>query len=90
MGPAGTEVFLAQPEDLDREVCWLAPDLLVCSRLSAAAETRVSAWVELYPGHGSESRIGMDGERTTVEDIELPALLSVVERARKLAAERPI
>jgi hypothetical protein len=90
LGPAGVEVFLAEAEDLEREVNRLAPDLVVCSRLSEAVEERVLSWVELYPGHGSKSRIGVGPERTTVEEIELPELLSVVERAGKLAGVTPI
>ncbi len=89
-GPAGMEVFVAEAGELDREVRWLVPDLLVCSHLSATAEARVASWVDLYPDLGSQSRIGMNGERTTVRDIDLLALLLVVERARKLAAEMQI
>lgn len=85
LGPAGAEVFVVEPEDLEREVDKLAPDLVVCSRLSGAVEARVAAWLELYPEHGSKSRIGIGGERTTVEGIELSGLLWIVERARRLA-----
>ena len=85
LSPAGAEVFLAEPEELECEVHRLAPDLLICSRMSEALEDRVSSWVELYTGHGPMSRVCIEGKRTTVEGIELPDLLEIVELAEKLA-----
>ena len=73
------EVFEAEEEDLDREVERLAPDLVVCSRLSERVEDRVPNWVELYPGFGSRSVVSLRGERSTFEEIELSDLLSIVD-----------
>jgi hypothetical protein len=73
------EVFEVEEEDLDREVERLAPDLVVCSRLSERVKGRVPNWVELYPGFGSRSVVSLRGERSTFEEIELSDLLSIVD-----------
>jgi hypothetical protein len=73
------EVFEAEDEDLDREVGRLGPDLVVCSRLTAWVENRASSWVQLYPGHGPRSIVSVRGERSTIEEIQLTDLLSVVD-----------
>ncbi len=75
----GVEVFEVEEDDLDREVERLAPDLVVCSRLSERVEDRVPNWVELYPGCGSRSVVSQRGERSTFEEIELSDLLSIVD-----------
>jgi hypothetical protein len=75
----GVEVFEVEEEDLDREVERLAPDLVVCSRLSERVEVRVPNWVELYPGCGSRSVVSQRGERSTFEEVELSDLLSIVD-----------
>ena len=80
------EVFEAEEEDLDREVERLAPDLVVCSRLSERVEDRVPNWVELYPGCGSRSVVSLRGERSTFEEIELSDLLSIVDNT----AQEPV
>lgn len=76
----GLEVFEAEEEDLDREVDRLAPDLVVCSRLTARVENRAPSWIELYPGCGSWSVVNVRGERSTVEEIQFSDLLSIVDR----------
>ena len=79
------EVFEAEDEDLDREVERLGPDLVVCSRLTAWVENRAPNWVELYPEYGQRSVVGVGEERSTIEEIQLSDLLSVVDRAERLA-----
>ena len=37
-------------------------------------------WVELYSGYVLESVIGVGGERSTIEEIQLSDLLSVIDR----------
>jgi hypothetical protein len=75
----GVEVFEAEEEHLDREVERLDPDLVVCSRLSGRVEARAPNWVELYPGCGSRSVVSLRGERSTIEEIQLSDLLSIVD-----------
>src|SRR5215217_3495761 len=77
------EVFEAEDEDLDREVERLGPDLVVCSRLTASVEDHAASWVELYPDHELRSVISVLGERSTVEEIQLSDLLSIIERTER-------
>ena len=66
------------------EVMTVEPDELEERVLSLARE-RVPIWVELYPGYGSRSVIGVGEERSTVEEIQLSDLLSALDRAERLA-----
>lgn len=77
------EVFEVEEEDLDREVGRLDPDLVVCSRLTARVENHAPNWVELYPGCGPRSVVSVRGERSTIEEIQLSDLLSVVDKTRE-------
>jgi hypothetical protein len=77
------EVFEAKEEDLDREAGRIGPDLVVCSRLTSWVENRAPNWVELYPGYGSQSVVSVRGERSTIEEIQLSHLLSVIDETVK-------
>lgn len=77
------EVFEAAKEDLDREVERLAPDLVVCSRLTARVENYAASWVELYPDHEASSVVSVLGERSTVEKIQLSDLLSIIDNTER-------
>ena len=50
---------------------------MVCSSLTAWVEDQVASWVELYPDHQSRSVVSVLGERSTLEEIQLPDLLSI-------------
>jgi hypothetical protein len=82
LGP-DVEVFEAEEEDLDREVERLDPDLVVCSRLTARVEDHAPSWVELYPGSEAYSVISVLGELSTVEEIQLSDLLSIIDRTKR-------
>ncbi len=75
------EVFEVEEEDLDHEVERLGPDLVVCSRRTCRIEDRVPSWVELYPNHGAHSVVSVLGERSTVEEMQLCDLVSIIDRA---------
>src|SRR5918998_756414 len=77
------EVFEVEKKDLDREVERLGPDLVVCSRLTARVENHTPSWVELYPNHGACSVVSVLGERSTVEEIQLSDLLSIIDRTER-------
>jgi hypothetical protein len=79
------EVFEVEEEDLDHEVEHLGPDLVVCSRRTCRIEDRAPSWVELYPNHEAHSVVSVLGERSTVEEIQLSDLLSIIDRM-----ERPL
>ncbi len=82
---SNTEAFVAGPEELEAEVRRLSPQLVVCSHATPTVELRSLVWVELYPDHGSISTVSIDGEHSTVADIELVDLVSTVDRAEYLA-----
>jgi hypothetical protein len=73
------EVILVEPEDLDRNVVRLAPNLVLCSRLTEVVETRSRAWVVLYPDMEMRAVIAIAGQRHAVAaDFPFTSLLSVI------------
>ncbi len=79
------EVITAEPEDLEARILELAPDMVICSQATDVVRERVLVWVELYPDYGSRSVVSIQGSRTTIEEIQLSDLLSIVDRAERLA-----
>ena len=77
------EVFEAEKENLDLEVERLDPEVVVCTQLTARVEDRAASWVELYPCHGRRSVVSVLGERSTVEEIQLSELLSIIDRTQR-------
>jgi hypothetical protein len=51
------------------------------SEATGVVSERVQVWVELYLGYGPESEVGVGEERSTIEEIQLSDLLSVMDRA---------
>ena len=74
------EVITAEPEELEDCVLRLAPEMVIFSEATGVVRERVPVWVELYPGYGPESVVGVRGERSTVEEMQLSDLLLVVDR----------
>jgi len=79
------EVMTAEPEELEDCVLRLAPEMVVFSEAAGLVRERVPVWVELYPEYGQRSVVGVGEERSTIEEIQLSDLLSVVDRAERLA-----
>lgn len=79
------EVFEAESGDLNREVLRLRPDLVICSQVTPLVKERVRNWVELYPDCEPHSEISIEGESSTVEDMQLTDLLDVVDRTQHVA-----
>ena len=79
----GVEVFEVEEDDLDREVERLGPDLVVCSRLTSRIEDHAPSWVELYPNHEAYAVVSVLGERSTVKEIQLSDLLSIIDRTQR-------
>ncbi len=75
------EVAEVEPGALEGALSLGAPDLVVCSLATTTVRETAPAWVELYTDHGSSSSIGIGGEVSTAENIELTDLLLVVDRA---------
>ena len=78
------EVLTVDPEDLERELLRVSPQLVVCSRVTRLIKREAPAWIELYPDLASESVVGFDGQRITYPDIDLETVLSIVDEAERL------
>ncbi|MGB3635236.1 MAG: hypothetical protein WA982_14435 [Rubrobacteraceae bacterium] len=78
-------VTSVQPGVLEKSVALHAPHVVVCSEVVPIVRETVPIWIELYPGHSSKSIVSIEGRRTEIEDIQLPELLSIVDRAYELA-----
>src|SRR5918999_3287539 len=79
------EVLTVEPRDLERELLRVLPQLVVCSRVTRLINREAPVWIELYPDlASSESVVSIDGQRITYPDIDLEAVLSIVDEAERL------
>ena len=53
---------------------------MIFSEATGVVREPVAVWVELYSGYVLESVTGVGGERSTIEEIQLSDLLSVIDR----------
>ncbi len=74
------EVIETDSGALNQQVLRLTPDLVICSRATSVVRDRVPNWIELYPNCESLSTIFIGGERSTVDDVQLSDLISLVDR----------
>jgi CheY-like chemotaxis protein len=74
------DVLEAEPEELDRATRTHEPDVVLCSRLTPAVQTMVSAWVLLYPDYEPVAMICAQGELSTIHEIDLDELVSLIDR----------
>ena len=79
------EVRTTEPEMIGYELENFSPQLVICSSLTPAIGTGALTWVELYPGHESLSTVSIGGNGSVIDEIELPDLLSIVDRTETLA-----
>ena len=77
----GVVVKTAEPEALDAFITSLGPDMVVCSEATEAVRSRVPVWVELYRDHGPHSVASVRGELEEHDNMQLPDLLALVDRA---------
>ncbi len=80
-------MITAEPEELEARILALTPNMDICSEATSVVRERVSVWVELYPDYGSSSVVGIEGRRTTTEEIQLSNLLSILDSAKRLAQQ---
>ena len=78
-------VVAVEPDGLDAEVVRRRPDVVVCSRLSEAVETRVPVWVVLYPEGANVAVFSVLGKRETSIGPTLDGLAAFVNRTDLLA-----
>ena len=79
------EVWTVEPAALNGSISRFSPDMVVCSKATDALKGRVRVWVELYPEHAAHSVASIGGRTTEYAEIQLPDLLSIVDRAEELA-----
>ncbi len=80
------EVQTVEPSALDESIKRFSPDMVICSKATETLKVRVRVWVELYPENGAVSVANIGGRRTEYAEIQLPDLLSIVDKAEELAA----
>lgn len=81
----GVEVRTVEPSALDTSIERFSPDMVICSKATDALEGGVRVWVELYPENDGLSVANIGGRRMEYAEIQLPDLLSIVDRAEELA-----
>jgi hypothetical protein len=79
------EVETVEPNALDDSIERLSPDMVICSKATELLKGRVKVWVELYPENGALSIANIGGRRMEYTEIQLPDLLSIVDKAEELA-----
>lgn len=80
----GVEVTTVEPDVLEGSIPRLTPDIVVCNRATGAVREDVPVWVELYPDYASWSVVSVRGVRSTLAEIQLPDLLSIVDRTARI------
>ena len=78
------EVVTVEPDELDDYVLLLAPEMVIFSEAAGVVRERVPVWVELYPEYGPQSVVGIGEERSTIEEIQLSDMLSIIDRMERL------
>jgi hypothetical protein len=79
------EVKTVEPNALDTSIERFSPDMVICSKATDALKGGVRVWVELYPENAAYSVASIGGRRMEYTEIQLPDLLSIVDKAEELA-----
>jgi len=81
----GVEIEMVEPSALDTSIERFSPDMVICSKATATLKGWVRVWVELYPDNDASSVASIGGRRTEYAEIQLPDLLSIVDKAGEMA-----
>ncbi|MDQ3237538.1 MAG: hypothetical protein M3Q54_08365 [Actinomycetota bacterium] len=76
----GIEVTTVEPDVLDGSILRLTPDIVVCNRATGVVRQEVPVWLELYPDFASWSVVSVRGARSTLAEIQLLDILSIVDQ----------
>ena len=79
------EVEMVEPDGLDDSIRRCVPDMVICSKATETLKVRVRVWVELYPENGAVSVANIGDRRVEYTEIQLPDLLSIVDKAGELS-----
>ena len=74
------EVIETDSGSLNGQVMRFSPDLVICSRVTSVVKERVPNWIELYPDCSPLSTVCINGELSTIDDVQLTDLISLVDR----------
>lgn len=75
-------VTVVSPDQLDAQIAAMSPHVVVASRPPEADLDAVSRLVVLYPDGSNQATIDIDGVRSTVADLELDALIALIDATR--------
>jgi hypothetical protein len=79
------EVVVLDPETLDTALARLDPDLVFANRPEGGGAPGRAAWVEFRPYEEPPARVRLAGRSWELEEVDLPDLLSIVDRAEEFA-----
>ena len=77
----GVEALTVEQDELDDAIGRFAPDVVICTKVTATVTSSAPIWVDLYPGYGARSIVSVGGRREEFAEIQLADLLSLVDRA---------
>jgi hypothetical protein len=80
------DVQVIDPDSLDECVERHNPAFVVCSHLTASVETRVSAWLLLYPNGEMSALKCIDGERKELGAIDLASIFGLIGESMQSSA----
>lgn len=73
------QALVVEPSDLDDFVERLAPDLVICSRVSETVRMRAEAWVMLYPDRTDQAVVALGGRCREIRCLDLAAMLGLID-----------
>jgi hypothetical protein len=79
------EVVVIDPDTLEAAVARLDPDLVFANRPEGGGTPGRAAWVEFRPYEQPPARVRLAGRSWDLEEVDLPDLLSIVDRAEEFA-----
>ncbi len=74
------EIVVAESDELDEQIRDLRPHLVLSSQPARSLEDRPLPHVLLYPEGESKALVNIDGQQTTIADVDLEDLLWVIDR----------
>ena len=80
------EVVRVQPGDLHAELEIFAPQLVVCNVATDEVRFLVPSWVALSYPRAVEADVCLGGYRSTIENVRVEDVLTVMDEAERLCA----
>ncbi len=80
----GAEIVVAESDELDDQVTEFRPHLVLSSQAARSLEDHPLPHVLLYPEGESKALVSIDGQQTTIVNVELEDLLLVIDRVQNV------